>query len=128
MEFGYCPDPMGQWWPETLAMLHPAIERGNNDQIELETKLSAGRAQLWIATDPEPVAALVSQKDGETLEIWLVGGAVLDGCVPFLAIIERAAIEGGMTNGRISGRQGWARVLKPWGWRVVGNDIVKELS
>jgi hypothetical protein len=33
-----------------------------------------------------------------------------------------------MTNGRISGRQGWARVLKPWGWRVVGNDIVKELS
>lgn len=110
-------------------LLDRAIRRFGTDWCEVFTAFSCGNAVLWLATvDDAPIAAMVTRRDGETMEVWLAGGAVLSGCVPFLLIAEREAIEFGMTKGRITGRKGWTRVLSPYGWRVDGEDLVKDLG
>lgn len=126
MNFGYAPPPLGDQWEDIKALLAPAVERGGNDWAELTTALDTNRAQLWLTTDPHPVAAMVTRKDGDTLEIWLAGGAVLSGSVPFLETAIEASKQAGMTNGRIIGRKGWDRVLRGYGWHRSGDDLVKE--
>jgi hypothetical protein len=118
---------MGQWWPETLALLLPALGRFDGDQVELETDLARGRAQLWLVCDPAPIAAMVT-RDGDTeFEIWLAGGRCLS-LLAFLEPIETAFRDTGKTRGRLKGRNGWARVLSPFGWQADGDELVKELA
>lgn len=120
------PPPIGPLWPHAARLLGKAVTRGGNDWGELEEMLADGRAQLWLTLDPEPVAAMVTRIDGDTLEVWLAGGAVLSGSVPYLETAIEASKGAGTTNGRITGRKGWARVLKPYGWRAAGEDLVKD--
>jgi hypothetical protein len=69
---------------------------------------------------------MVTRIDGDTLEVWLAGGAVLSGSVPHLETAIEASRAAGTTNGRIIGRKGWERVLRPWGWRREGDYLVKD--
>ena len=129
MNFGYVPG--GHVSPAVFAMLDRAVTRGLNEWAEVLSQLKDGRAQLWLAVDQDkPVAALVSNIDSatQTLEIWLAGGAVLSGCVPFLEIVIEASKAAGTTNGRIVGRNGWQRVLKPYGWSAHGDELTKDWS
>lgn len=126
MQFGYVPPPYGEQWPSIVALLDRAVQRGRNDWNEVETLLAEKRAQLWLTLDPNPVAAMITRIDGDTLEVWLAGGAVLSGSVPFLETAIEASKQAGTTNGRITGRKGWARVLQGYGWRRNGEDLVKE--
>jgi len=121
--FGFVAHPYGALWGDVRAMLAPAMERGGNDWNALEDALAANLAQLWLATDP-PMAA-VTRIDGDTLELWVAGGAVIEGARHLETAVE-ASKAAGTTNGRIIGRKGWARVLKPWGWRPEGGELVKE--
>lgn len=128
MTFGYCPDPFGAWWPEVLALLIPALERdAENDQVEMEVQLASRRAQLWLVVDPAPVAALVTRDGDNEFEIWLAGGRILS-VLQWLPVIEAAFRETGKVRGRLCGRAGWARVLKPFGWHRESDDLVKELT
>jgi hypothetical protein len=128
VRFGFVPPPFGALWGDIHRLLERAVKRGANEWGEVERSLEDGRAQLWLAVDPAPVAAMVTKKDGETLEIWLAGGAVMSGCVPFLETSLSAARQAGATNARIIGRKGWARVLAPYGWRPSGDELVKDLA
>lgn len=128
MNFGFVPPPFGLLWGDIGRLLDAAVGRGGNDWAEVVDHLDDGRAQLWLAVDPEPVAAMVTRMDGDTLEVWLAGGAVLSGCLPFLETTLAAAKADGATNGRIIGRKGWSRVLHPFGWRVSGDELVKDLT
>lgn len=110
------------------ALLAPAVVRGGNDWGELESDLATGRAQLWLTVKDRPINATVTRRDGDTIEIWLCGGAVLSGALPFLETILAAAKADGATNARIIGRKGWRRVLQPWGWRQARDDLVKEFA
>lgn len=129
MIVGAVVDPLtNDYWPEALALLIPAIERSEQDQVELEAALGDGTALLWLGVAERVKAALVVRKDGDTMEIWLAGGAIIP-LFPYLAnMIEQAAIEAGMTRGRVNGRKGWTRALKSWGWRTSGDDLVKDLQ
>lgn len=126
MEFGYVAPPYGDQWPAIVTLLDGAVTRGGNDWAEVGTLLADNRAQLWLTTQGIPIAAMVTRKDGDTLEIWLAGGAVLSGSIPFLETAIEAAKQDGMTNGRITGRKGWARVLQGYGWQRDGDDLVKR--
>lgn len=128
MRFGFVPPPFGELWGDIRGLLDRAVRRGGNDWANVERSLSDGRAQLWLAVIDKPVAAMVTKKDGATLEVWLAGGAVLSGAVPFLETTLKAARETGATKARIVGRKGWARVLTPYGWRTEGDELVKDLT
>lgn len=129
MTFGYVPHPCGEWWPVVSAMLEPAAVRGGDTVDEVDSDLAAGLAQLWLTIEHGvPVAAMVTRIDGDTLEVWLAGGAVLSGSVPFLETALSAAQAAGVTNGRIKGRKGWQRVLRGYGWRCEGDFLVKDCN
>ncbi len=128
MNFGHVPPPIcGAVWLAMERLLDRAMERGGNDWDDLSAALDTGHAQLWLTeVHGEPVAAMVTRLDGDTLEVWLAGGAVLTTSVPFLETAIEASRAAGTTNGRIIGRKGWARVLRPYGWRSDGIDLVKD--
>lgn len=109
-------------------LLDGAVRRGKNDWGEVISALVDHRAQLWLTVTDKPIAAMVTRMDGRTLEVWLAGGAVLAGSVPFLETAIAAAKADGATNGRITGRKGWRRVLHPYGWRQNGDDLVKDFG
>lgn len=127
MRFGFVPPPYGPLWGHIGKLLAGAVERGENNWAEVVECLDDGRAQLWLTVTDEPIAAMVTRRDGDTLEVWLAGGKVLSGSIPFLETALAAAKADGATNGRIIGRRGWARVLAPFGWRRDGDELVKDL-
>lgn len=126
MNFGFVPPPFGVLWNDIGRLLDKAVERSGDSWLEVVEDLDDGRAQLWLTVTDRPIAAMVTRRDGDTLEVWLAGGAVLSGSIPFLETALAAAKADGATNGRITGRKGWQRVLRPWGWRPCGEDLVKE--
>lgn len=129
MTFGYVAPPYGELWGDIRRLLDSAVMRGSNEWSEVERLLNSNLAQLWLTIeDDAPVAAMVTRKDGDTLEVWLAGGKVLSGSIPHLETTIQAAKRGGMTNGRITGRKGWARVLQGYCWRRDGDDLVKDFG
>lgn len=128
MTFGFVPAPYGLLWGPVKALLDGAVRRGKNEWWEVIASLMQGTAQLWLTVTDRPIAAMVTRRDGDTLEVWLAGGAVLAGSVPFLETAIEAAKADGATNGRIDGRKGWERVLRPYGWRVSGDYLVKDFD
>lgn len=124
--FGYVPPPFDGLWDDIQRLLDPAVKRGDNEWPDLIEQLESNRAQLWLTVTNGPVAAMVTRMDGNTLEVWLAGGAVLQGSVPYLETAIAAAQANGATNGRIIGRKGWARVLRDYGWRADGDELVKD--
>jgi len=128
MRFGFVAPPFGRLWSDVQTLLDRAVTKGGNEWDDVEEALSDGYAQLWLAVTDKPQAAMVTKLDGTTLEVWLAGGAVLSGCVPFLETTLTAAREAGATDARIIGRKGWARVLAPYGWRTAGDELVKDLA
>lgn len=128
MTFGFVPPPFGVLWADIRRLLDKAVRRGGNDWSDVQRELGSGRAQLWLTVEHAPINATVTRMDGKTLEIWLCGGRVLPDALRFLDTILNAASEDGATDARIVGRRGWARTLAPRGWRVVGDELVKELA
>lgn len=126
MTFGFVPPPYGALWPCVEALLDRAVHKGGNDWQEVRDSLESGLAQLWLTVTDKPIVAMVTRLDGNTLEVWLAGGAVLSGSVPFLETAIEASKQAGATNGRIIGRKGWQRVLAPYGWRCEGDCLVKD--
>lgn len=124
MNFGFV--PFSGISDEVRGLLDRAVVRGEHDWGEVEQALESKTAQLWLTVSDRPVAAMVTRLDGKTLEVWLAGGAVLSGSVPFLEIAIEASREAGATDGRIWGRRGWDRVLKPYGWQRDGDFLVKK--
>jgi hypothetical protein len=127
VSFGFVPPPFSHaLWERVADMLEPSVERFGSDWGELQCSLADYTAQLWVeGVAGEPVAAMVTRMDGDTLEVWLAGGAVLRALSHLETAIE-ASRSRGATNGRIAGRKGWQRALKPYGWRQDGDDLVKR--
>ena len=128
MNFGYVPHPFGDAWRDARRLLDKAVTKGGNRWIDVVRALSSGRAQLWLAIEGRPTSALVTRMDGTTLEVWLCGGAVLGRSLGCLETVIAAARQDGATDGRIVGRKGWLRVLKPYGWRQAGDELVKSFN
>lgn len=130
LAFGHVPPPFRpELWDAAQGLLQAPLKRGGYGWGELEDSLADGRSQLWLTVSGrfrEPVAAMVTRIDGDTLEVWLAGGAVLSTSVPFLETAIEASKQAGTTNGRITGRKGWERILKPFGWRREGDELVKD--
>ena len=126
--FGYVPPPFDGLWPDITRLLDKAVTKGGNRWGDVKAALATERAQLWLTMDPAPINATVTRMDGRTVEIWLCGGSVLAGSLHYLETILAAAKRAGATDARIIGRRGWARALKPYGWRAQDDEIVKDLA
>lgn len=122
--FGYVPTPAHGQFDKAKAYLTPALDRYGYTWNECQRLIESNHAQLWMSDE----AALVSRKDGDVLEIWLVGGKVVNASDRYIAIIEQAAKQAGMKSMRFTGRKGWIRHLAKWGWVQSGDDVIKEFA
>lgn len=129
MNFGYVPPPFTvRLWNQLGEMLDASVRRGGNDWADVAEALCEQKAQLWLEErDGTPVAAMITRLDGNTFEVWLAGGKVIE-AIPHLETAISASREAGATNGRIIGRKGWARALRSYGWQYDGDDLVKRWS
>jgi hypothetical protein len=123
--FGFVPFQLVEGWGEWRKLLQPAVDLAGTNWTEVEEALEVGSAQLWIET--EPAAALISRRFDDELEIWLCAGRVLNAADQWLATIENAARSAGMARMVLTGRKGWERHLRKWGWTRNGENIVKDL-
>lgn len=117
------PSPASAQLKKAMEYLAAALSRGGYTWEECAKLIDSGHAQLWMSDE----AALVSRRDGDTLELWLCGGRVVNASDRFLEVVERAARESGMKWMRVTGRKGWERHLKRFGWVRVGEDLMKDI-
>lgn len=121
--FGYVPSPADEQLSKAREYLAPALARDGYAWNECARLFDTGHAQLWMSDE----AALISRKDGDTLELWLCGGRVVNASDRFLKVIEQAAKDSGLQWMRVTGRKGWDRHLAKWGWVKMGEDLVKDI-
>lgn len=124
---GCLPPPFGELWPTIFALLDKAVRTGGNDWEDVKEGLETRRAQLWLWVENGPQAAVVTKIDGDVLEIWLAGGRALK-VLPYLETIIEASKGAGTKQGRIIGRRGWDKALKPYGWVRDGEMLTKRWS
>lgn len=128
MRFGYVAPPFDGVWQEAVALLDKAVSKGGNEWADVRRALWNETAQLWLTMADKPISATVTRMDGKTVEIWLCGGSGLAGSLHYLETILAAAKRAGATDARIIGRKGWARALRPYGWRQSGDELVKDFA
>lgn len=106
-----------------LERCRPWLERSILDGSDfgvLEAALRAGQARLWPAENAAVVTAI-----GKHLQIVVAGGD-LRGIVELLAPVEAEARAQACERIILGGRDGWARVLAPHGFKPL-SLLVKEL-
>lgn len=126
--FGYVGDLAQIDYGLALSILARSVRISGERLEDIDSAIQSGHAQLWIEVGHEIDAVLVSRKFGDTLEIWHCAGKVLGAADRNLATIERAAREVGVRRMELTGRKGWERHLRKWGWKRDGDVIVKELD
>ncbi len=120
MTTAVCVDPqhVGRVWPRVEGFIREAIERvGISNFNDVVDDLVHGNSLLWLGWSEEEnqiVSAGVTELTGEVCTLVAYGGRRED---HLLAAIENYARDEGCTTMRLLGREGWARVLKPHGYR-----------
>ena len=124
-------------WHIAAKMLGPAVARsgGRYDLKAVFRQVIEERAVLWLVTDdkkdvycafttreahyPRAKYLCVDFMGGEGLSEWAA-----DVC----ALLDRYAADSGLDGVEMYGREGWVRILQPFGWRRNGVMLVKEGS
>lgn len=120
---------LGEQFARCWPWLEPALKRGGQgrpDRAALLAVLHANQATLWPGDDGAMVTQLVVTPEGRFLHVWLAGGSLeaLMGLRPGVEAWGRAQ---GAEYVSIHGRQGWARLLEPFGYRRDGEELVKKI-
>lgn len=123
MNWGYVPWPCEKYLDDALEILSAVATEEEKKQILSD--LEESRAQLWVAVDDRLIAALITCRDGDTLEMWKCAGPILPFVLDYLDFIQSSAQ--GIKQFRLGGRKGWTRFLKKAGWKEDGEFMVKDI-
>lgn len=88
---------------------------------QLLAQIAAGGVQVWLATkEGEPIVILLSQfyttLVTRVFQIFFAVGIDMVENIELISGLEKFAAEGGATRFEIQGREGFGRVLKPYGF------------
>ena len=101
---------------------------GNTHNFEdIVCGVKAGTMQLWPALHSCLVTEIVIYPRKKLLNIFLAGGE-LNELMGMQADVEKWAIREGCDGGMISGRRGWERPLKKFGWKFQHVYYTKEIE
>ena len=113
------PERIEEFIPLAIPFLQRAVDRPECDDWTLDEALTALReksALLWFAIDGGQLRAavmtrVIPSKFGDVCVIVLCSGKKARTWVPLIAGIEKYARNEGCKRMRVSGRDGWARML-----------------
>ena len=86
---------------------------------------AAGTGRLW--TTPGSFMLVESRYPRRCTTTFLAGG-VLEELVALHDEVIAAALDDGACKLTLTGRKGWVRALKGWGWREVMTTVEKEIT
>lgn len=93
----------------------------------IDEELASGRAQFWGGEACAMVTRIIAYPGGAvTLDVLAAAGNLEELTKQIAPAAEEWARAQGLTHIVVSGRPGWARVLK--NWRHFQNVMVKELA
>jgi hypothetical protein len=112
-------------WPAIHALIAPALDLTGENVSSLIDLLLSGQNQLWVLREGgDPTAAAVSEDDGETLCIRLMGGKDI---VRWIGdAVNTIRLEAHGKHVRVEVVPGLERVLRERGFRK--SKVVMELS
>lgn len=106
-----------------------ADKRPLYSMADVEAALNERRAHLWVGDKSCMLTTIEPYPTGErALDVWLCGGDDLADVMHGRPHVERWAAEAGCSQITIAGRQGWARVLAPFGYEVQSVNLRKLLT
>lgn len=108
--------------------LQAALDCGGNTHTlgDLVEAITDGRMQFWPAERGCAVTEIVVYPRAKSLHIFLAGGD-MEQIVDMDSSAAQFARAMGCTGMSISGRRGWAKVLKNNGWTEAQTVLVKEI-
>jgi len=113
------PEQISKFWPYVKSFIFSGPQRtGLSDPEYTEWEILRGDQLLWIIWDGKEIKAAASTRlsNGVCL-MTACGGKDMKEWVKFFPQIDQYAKDEGCRL-RISGRRGWERVLRPFGYRV----------
>lgn len=106
----------------------PALSYQATHTIEdVEALVESGLAQLWLGERSAAVTEIIEQPRSKDFSLWLCGGDLEEICEEMLPKAEEWAKAEGCTRFLTSGRPGWDRVMKKYGYTPIGNVCAKVL-
>jgi hypothetical protein len=118
-------------WSEAWPMLEPALARQINgfSSEQLFQKIVAKEFALWKAGDGQGyVVTCVESGDPPTFRTLYLGGSNLPAWLDQIDDLERVAQHNGCCEHEIDSRPGFARLLKPRGYRLAAVKLIKDLN
>ena len=113
-------------WAEVCELLQRALDEGGNMHSlqDVLDRVEAKTARLWVGRESVAVVEILDAPPRKVCHVWLAAGDIEE----IVNEMEPACAEWSRGEGcsalRISGRNGWRRVLKPKGYRA--REVVLE--
>ena len=120
------PEHVEQAWADVGPMLARAV-RHTPDKPDVLARLLARSAQLWAVIEAgRPIAAVVTEittLPDRWCRVWLAAGErTREWASALWAVLEPYARACGCIGLWASGREGWARLARAYGWKREGSD------
>jgi hypothetical protein len=125
-------------WPKLEGFINDAVQRGDGtiSAQGILHSLAEKHMQMWLVVDnveEDIVGVVVTQvtvhMDGhKELCIVAAGGRDVDAWFKYLDILDTFAHASGATVIRVTGRRGWLRKLKPFGFEERAVVLTKQVA
>ena len=102
--------------------------QATHTMADVEQMIADGYAQMWLGERSAAVTEIIQQPRQKDLSLWLCGGDMQEICEVMLPQAEEWAKKEGCTRLLTSGRRGWDRVLKRYGYVPVAHICAKEIT
>ena len=110
-------------------LLQRAIDRsGKKETVEgVRARIASGQAQFWPGEKSVIVSEIVTDDNGRGLGVWLASGDLGEIFAMFHGINAFARVWGCSFMFVHGERRGWARVVRQFGMRPVGDVLRMEI-
>lgn len=128
------PDQLNEAWPFVVRWIAAALDRSGNlyspDDIKAECQRNA--MQLWVVENEGAVVAVIvttilEYPQKKVCQILICTGEGREGWQEMVGLLEDWARSQGCDLMRPVARGGWARILKPLGYKQTHVVLEKEL-
>lgn len=117
-------------WERCKPWLEAALQHdgGHYDIEDVLSEIVSGNAHFWPGKQSAGVTQFWFFPKVKALNYWLAGGDLKELVDDMLPCVEAWAAANGCGKIIISGRRGWAKVLKPLGYETVWVAQAKSLE
>lgn len=113
-------------WQEYI---EPALaHQATHTLADVEHLVSEGLAQVWQGERSAAVTEIIQQPRQKDFSLWLCGGDMEEICETMLPKAAEWAKKEGCTRMLTSGRTGWDRVMKKYGFEPVARICARDLT